>query len=75
MVELRLIVWQAALNSLLSVTRAKPSFTGESRYCIRLPAKYCVSLPAYAERRLRLRNCSISRVDYQKTVLGSLMDG
>ncbi len=25
-----------------------------------------LGLPAYAERRLRLRNCSISRVDYQQ---------
>jgi probable phosphoglycerate mutase len=24
-----------------------------------------LGLPAYAERRLRLRNCSISRIDYQ----------
>ncbi|WP_034912142.1 2,3-diphosphoglycerate-dependent phosphoglycerate mutase GpmB [Erwinia sp. 9145] len=26
-----------------------------------------LGLPAYAERRLRLRNCSISRVDYQQS--------
>ncbi|EOC1298927.1 2,3-diphosphoglycerate-dependent phosphoglycerate mutase GpmB [Cronobacter dublinensis] len=26
-----------------------------------------LGLPAYAERRLRLRNCSISRVDYQES--------
>ncbi|EHN8813671.1 TPA: 2,3-diphosphoglycerate-dependent phosphoglycerate mutase GpmB [Enterobacter hormaechei subsp. xiangfangensis] len=26
-----------------------------------------LGLPAYAERRLRLRNCSISRIDYQKS--------
>ncbi|MRE77789.1 phosphoglycerate mutase, partial [Escherichia coli] len=26
-----------------------------------------LGLPAYAERRLRLRNCSISRVDYQNS--------
>lgn len=24
-----------------------------------------LGLPAYAERRLRLRNCSLSRMDYQ----------
>lgn len=27
-----------------------------------------LGLPAYAERRLRLRNCSISRIDYQESV-------
>ena len=27
-----------------------------------------LGLPAYAERRLRLRNCSISRVDYQESL-------
>ena len=26
-----------------------------------------LGLPDYAERRLRLRNCSISRVDYQQS--------
>jgi len=26
-----------------------------------------LGLPAYAERRLRLRNCSISRIDYQQS--------
>lgn len=26
-----------------------------------------LGLPAYAERRLRLRNCSISRIDYQES--------
>lgn len=26
-----------------------------------------LGLPAYAERRLRLRNCSLSRVDYQQS--------
>ena len=27
-----------------------------------------LGLPAWAERRLRLRNCSISRVDYQESL-------
>lgn len=27
-----------------------------------------LGLPAYAERRLRLRNCSISRIDYQQSL-------
>ncbi len=27
-----------------------------------------LGLPAHAERRLRLRNCSISRVDYQQSL-------
>ena len=27
-----------------------------------------LGLPAYAERRLRLRNCSISRIDYQESL-------
>jgi 2,3-bisphosphoglycerate-dependent phosphoglycerate mutase len=26
-----------------------------------------LGLPPYAERRLRLRNCSLSRVDYQQS--------
>ena len=30
-----------------------------------------LGLPAYAERRLRLRNCSISRIDYQESALAS----
>ncbi len=35
-----------------------------------------LGLPAYAERRLRLRNCSISRVDYQqKPVAGFRLGG
>lgn len=29
-----------------------------------------LGLPAYAERRLRLRNCSISRIDYQESAAG-----
>lgn len=31
------------------------------------PVSTILGLPAYAERRLRLRNCSISRVDYQQS--------
>ena len=35
---------------------------------IRCLVSTILGLPAWAERRLRLRNCSISRVDYQESL-------
>lgn len=54
--------------NLAGTYRRKPTAAGESWYCTGMLVSTILGLPAWAERRLRLRNCSISRVDYQESL-------
>ncbi len=39
-----------------------------SWYCTGMPGEYDSRITSMGKRRLRLRNCSISRVDYQESL-------
>ena len=53
----------------LGITHIISSDLGRTRRTAEIIAQACgCGLPAWAERRLRLRNCSISRVDYQESL-------
>ncbi|AHG21110.1 phosphoglycerate mutase [Chania multitudinisentens RB-25] len=66
MVELGKRVHAALASCLLLPEGSKPLLVshGIALGCL---ISTVLGLPAYAERRLRLRNCSLSRVDYQQS--------
>lgn len=56
---------QAALNRCLELPENSRPLLVSHGIALGCLLSTLLGLPAYAERRLRLRNCSISRVDYQ----------
>ncbi|CAK9883972.1 MAG: Adenosylcobalamin/alpha-ribazole phosphatase [Candidatus Erwinia impunctatus] len=56
---------QAALNTLLSLPQGSRPVVISHGIALGVLISTLLGLPAHAERRLRLRNCSLSRVDYQ----------
>ncbi len=52
--------------NLAGTYRREADRSGEPWYCTGMPGEYDSRITSWAERRLRLRNCSISRVDYQE---------
>ncbi|MBL1379672.1 2,3-diphosphoglycerate-dependent phosphoglycerate mutase GpmB [Proteus mirabilis] len=58
---------QAALNSCLALPEHSRPLLVSHGIALGCLLSTVLGLPAYAERRLRLRNCSISRVDYQNS--------
>lgn len=59
---------QCGAGILSGAAAGKSSTAGQPRYRAGLLVSTILGLPAWAERRLRLRNCSISRVDYQESL-------
>lgn len=57
----------AALASCLELPAGSRPLLVSHGIALGCPVSTILGLPAYAERRLRLRNCSISRVDYQQS--------
>ncbi|MCR3755416.1 MAG: putative phosphatase [Sodalis sp. Psp] len=57
----------AALNSCLTLPEGSTPLLVSHGIALGCLISTVLGLPAFAERRLRLRNCSISRVDYQKS--------
>lgn len=58
---------QAALNQCLDLPQNSRPLLVSHGIALGCLLSTVLGLPAYAERRLRLRNCSISRVDYQNS--------
>lgn len=58
---------RAALNSCLELPEGSRPLLVSHGIALGGLVSTILGLPAYAERRLRLRNCSISRVDYQQS--------
>lgn len=58
---------QAALNACLSLPEGSRPLIVSHGMALGALVSTLLGLPAWAERRLRLRNCSISRVDYQQS--------
>ncbi|SUC78369.1 Alpha-ribazole phosphatase [Providencia stuartii] len=59
----------AALNSCLDLPKGSRPLLVSHGIALSTLVSRILGVPAYSERRLRLRNCSISRVDYQKQPL------
>jgi len=57
----------AALNACLDLPAGSRPLLVSHGMALGALVSTILGLPAYAERRLRLRNCSISRVDYQQS--------
>ena len=57
----------AALNACLELPAGSRPLLVSHGMALGSLVSTILGLPAYAERRLRLRNCSISRVDYQQS--------
>ena len=57
----------AALNACLDLPAGSRPLIVSHGMALGSLVSTILGLPAYAERRLRLRNCSISRVDYQQS--------
>ncbi|HBI10020.1 2,3-diphosphoglycerate-dependent phosphoglycerate mutase GpmB [Franconibacter pulveris] len=57
----------AALNACLDLPPGSRPLLVSHGMALGCLVSTILGLPAYAERRLRLRNCSISRVDYQQS--------
>lgn len=57
----------AALNACLDLPAGSRPLLVSHGMALGSLVSTILGLPAYAERRLRLRNCSISRVDYQQS--------
>lgn len=58
---------RAALNDCLELPEGSRPLLVSHGIALGCLVSTILGLPAYAERRLRLRNCSISRVDYQQS--------
>ncbi len=58
---------RAALNSCLDLPAGSKPLLVSHGIALGCLISTLLGLPAYAERRLRLRNCSISRVDHQES--------
>lgn len=56
-----------ALNACLNLPAGSRPLLVSHGMALGVLVSTLLGLPAWAERRLRLRNCSISRVDYQKS--------
>jgi len=56
-----------ALNALLELPAGSRPLIVSHGMALGVPVSTILGLPAHAERRLRLRNCSISRVDHQQS--------
>lgn len=54
--------------NLAGTYRREATAAGEHGIALGCLVSTILGLPAWAERRLRLRNCSISRVDYQESL-------
>ncbi|WP_337013191.1 2,3-diphosphoglycerate-dependent phosphoglycerate mutase GpmB [Pantoea sp. AS142] len=57
----------AALNACLDLPAGSRPLLVSHGMALGSLVSMILGLPAYAERRLRLRNCSLSRVDYQQS--------
>jgi len=57
----------AALNACLDLPAGSRPLLVSHGMALGALVSTILGLPAYAERRLRLRNCSLSRVDYQQS--------
>ncbi|MCE0490493.1 2,3-diphosphoglycerate-dependent phosphoglycerate mutase GpmB [Pantoea sp. Mb-10] len=57
----------AALNALLALPEGSRPLLVSHGMALGALVSTLLGLPAHAERRLRLRNCSLSRVDYQQS--------
>lgn len=57
----------AALNSCLDLPKGSRPLLVSHGIALSTLLSRILGVPAYSERRLRLRNCSISRVDYQNS--------
>lgn len=57
----------SALNSCLALPEGSTPLLVSHGIALGCLISTVLGLPAFAERRLRLRNCSISRMDYQKS--------
>ncbi len=57
----------AALNACLDLPAGSRPLLVSHGMALGCLVSTILGLPAYAERRLRLRNCSISRIDYQQS--------
>jgi len=57
----------AALNALLALPEGSRPLLVSHGMALGALVSTILGLPAHAERRLRLRNCSLSRVDYQQS--------
>ncbi|AFH93332.1 TPA: 2,3-diphosphoglycerate-dependent phosphoglycerate mutase GpmB [Providencia stuartii] len=57
----------AALNSCLDLPKGSRPLLVSHGIALSTLVSRILGVPAYSERRLRLRNCSISRVDYQNS--------
>ena len=62
-----LATWWAALASCLELPAGSRPLVVSHGIALGCLVSTILGLPPYAERRLRLRNCSISRVDYQQS--------
>lgn len=58
---------RAALNSCLDLPAGSQPALVSHGIALGALLGTILGLPPYAERRLRLRNCSLSRVDYQQS--------
>ncbi|MDJ0039414.1 2,3-diphosphoglycerate-dependent phosphoglycerate mutase GpmB [Pantoea allii] len=58
---------QAALDACLALPAGSRPLLVSHGMALGVLVSTILGLPAYAERRLRLRNCSISRVDHQQS--------
>ena len=58
---------QAALSDCLKLPEGSRPLLVSHGIALGCLVSTILGLPAYAERRLRLRNCSISRIDYQES--------
>lgn len=58
----------AALESCRDLPQGSRPLLVSHGIALGCPVSTILGLPAWAERRLRLRNCSISRVDYQESL-------
>ncbi|WP_019106395.1 2,3-diphosphoglycerate-dependent phosphoglycerate mutase GpmB [Pantoea ananatis] len=58
---------QEALNACLALPAGSRPLLVSHGMALGVLVSTILGLPAYAERRLRLRNCSISRVDHQQS--------
>ncbi|MCU7368036.1 2,3-diphosphoglycerate-dependent phosphoglycerate mutase GpmB [Pantoea stewartii] len=58
---------QDALNACLALSAGSRPLIVSHGMALGVLVSTILGLPAYAERRLRLRNCSISRVDHQQS--------
>ena len=66
MQELSSVRMHAALAECLKLPAGSRPLLVSHGIALGCLGEYHSGVPAYAERRLRLRNCSISRIDYQK---------